>query len=307
MINLLKEFHPFHKDPDLIKRDSLEDAVNGLKQITIKNSELILNNTMYEISLNRAFNRYFLKDYLQAIENFDFLLSFEPYSYEIYYYKALAEFFYAIKDPNNYNFEMLDMSLNDFNSCLKINSNYDEVKYYIGVIFFAKNDYSSALFYLNSYIKKHSVSYHARIKIALANALLKNYYSAFNDLDFLIKIYPDYLSVFLYRGIIYLIKNELSSARDDFNYVLRSEPTNKLAIDYKDYASKNIRTPKNRPLYGKGFASLFEHPQLVIEYKYYTDEDLKELNTTKYPALYDQSFKEILNKPIGFNLFFKKI
>ena len=75
----------------------------------------------------------------------------------------------------------------------------------------------------------------------------------------------------------------------------------------KDYDSKNKKDNKHSSLYGKDFSSLFEHPQLVIEYKYYTDEDLKELNTTKYPALYDQSFKEILNKPIGFNLFFKKI
>jgi tetratricopeptide (TPR) repeat protein len=169
---------------------------NSIKAVEYLSLAISLDPNMYVLYLGRGFAYVELKQYQQAITDYDQAIKFEPNSKETYNNRGMA--YKGLKQYQH--------AMSDFNKAIQLDPNFAMAYYNRGIIYESIEDIGSAL---SDYSKS------IRLNPNLAQAYTSRgviYFKFFDDgienaiadFDDAIRIDSNYIPAYLIRGIIYI-------------------------------------------------------------------------------------------------------
>ena len=168
----------------------------------------------------RGFIHYQNKSYQQAIDDFNIGINSGVFGNEIYLYRGNSYFYkgkyeYALKDINTY----LSRNPND------INNIYDS---YINrsIIFYTLGYYEDALRDINQALEVKSNDGEAYVHRANINRYLDRIDESMNDLNKAIEYGSNHIDIYLSRGLIYAYNQNYDLSEKDLNKFLNNSSTN---------------------------------------------------------------------------------
>jgi protein O-mannosyl-transferase len=202
---------------------------------------------------NRGLTYFRNKDYVDALKDFNVVISQKPLHYNSYNYRgltrsalndplgAISDFSYALMLKNDqyeiYNnrgieykkIQNMDAAINDFTTCIRINPAFADPYSNIGLILLETGKAAEAIPYFTKTIALSPTTFEPYYNRGLANYNINEFQPAINDFSKAISINDTVAATYCDRAISYARAGYLTQALLDFNRAIALNPSLKRA------------------------------------------------------------------------------
>ena len=121
--------------------------------------------------------------------------------------------------------EKFDAAIELYKKALKMDNPPNDVYYYLGLSLYRVEKFTESIESFKKYLEKDKSKSATYYWVGLANLELKKYSSAIESLSQAIALKQDYESAYYHRGKCYLENKQYSEAKNDFDFVLKNDPS----------------------------------------------------------------------------------
>ena len=233
------------------------DAPNNTLDHTKKNIKI--NSSDAEFYYNQGLDKYKLKDYRGAINDFTQSIKINPKKAEAYndrgsvkynledYQGAIDDFNQAIKINPNYVYPYYNLgtlktklkdykgAINDYNKAVNIGPNFPAGYSNRGNIKYTLNDYKGAIDDYNKAIALDPNNVNTYSKRGIIKSQLKDYQGAIDDYNRAIGLTPNNANTYYERANIKFLSKDYQGAINDYNKTIELDPNNVYAYNYRGH------------------------------------------------------------------------
>ena len=235
--------------------NKFRDAPNNALDHTKKNIKI--NSSDAEFYYNQGLDKYKLKDYRGAINDFTQSIKINPKKAEAYndrgsvkynledYQGAIDDFNQAIKINPNYVYPYYNLgtlktklkdykgAINDYNKAVNIGPNFPAGYSNRGNIKYILNDYKGAIDDYNKAIALDPSNVNTYSKRGIIKSQLKDYQGAIDDYNRAVELDPNNANIYYERANIKVLSKDYEGAIDDYNKTIELDPNNTNTYNYR--------------------------------------------------------------------------
>jgi len=198
-------------------------TVDPIEKIQLFSEAITLEPNNLDAYFYRAVTKHSIDDFNGAILDYTKIIFYEP-SADVYFNRG------------NSKYSLLDYygAMNDYEEALKINPEFIEARYSLGVTKNDLEDYKGAIKVLD--LPNVFKSYPILLQLARAYAGLKEHLKALQHYNAAVLLNPNSIT-FYARGVFFMDINYFEKANNDFNTIIYLDKTNFAAYFFRGISS----------------------------------------------------------------------